>query len=70
MNQVLPAGLLYETAAESESPIFSEAESRGFGELHLFSDSTLNLRAVIAIHSTARGPALSQSRPSIFSPSD
>ncbi len=44
--------------AVADSPLFGQAESMGFGEIHLYAAPELDLRAIIAIHSTRRGPAL------------
>ncbi|MCS6857115.1 MAG: amino acid dehydrogenase [Sandaracinaceae bacterium] len=38
--------------------VFRAIESHGFGEAHFACDARLGLRAIIAIHSVARGPAL------------
>ncbi len=45
-------------AATATLDIFHRLEKEGFGELHLKVDSTTGLHAIVAIHSTKRGPAL------------
>lgn len=43
---------------ESDDDIFTRASSMGFGDIHFKHDSATNMRAIIAIHNTRRGPAL------------
>src|SRR3954453_14811908 len=45
------------TADTSPGPLFAELQRGGFEHLHVASDEETGLRLVIAIHSTALGPA-------------
>ncbi len=57
--------LMQDTSISTNKPyplnndwLFQYAETLGFGEIHFKIDHTTGLRAIIAIHSTARGPAI------------
>lgn len=50
--------LMAENLMNGTDWLFEYAEKLGFGEVHVKTDEKTGLRAIIAVHSTARGPAI------------
>lgn len=53
---------LGEARARSEDGVFETAASFGVEEVHLFAEPEIGLKGIVAIHSTALGPALGGTR--------